>query len=51
LAAGWHRFGLDWFNRTGEAVLKLEMGRVSQPLAPIPAEDLAHDELEPAGGK
>jgi hypothetical protein len=46
---------LDWFNRTGDATLKLEMARAGQPLAPIPAEDLAHDEVSldaaPAPGK
>jgi hexosaminidase len=44
LAAGWHRFALDWFNRTGDAVLKVEMARIGQPRAPIAAADLAHEE-------
>jgi hexosaminidase len=45
LAAGWHTIELDWFNRTGDAALRLLMARTGEPLAPIPAADLAHERL------
>jgi alpha-L-fucosidase len=42
LAGGWHPIQLDWFNRTGEAVLDLRRARIGQKLEPIEARDLAH---------
>ncbi|MEW6071051.1 MAG: alpha-L-fucosidase [Planctomycetota bacterium] len=41
LAAGWHRLRVEWFNKTGGAVLDLQVGPAGAPPAPIAAADLA----------
>ena len=41
LAAGWHPLRVEWFNKTGGAVLDLEVGPVGTPPEPLAPERLA----------
>ena len=41
LARGWHRIQVEWFNKTGGAVLDLRMGRLGNELTEIPSTSLA----------
>jgi alpha-L-fucosidase len=42
LRAGWHKFRLRYFNKTGSAALSLKMGLVGAALAPVDAAQLSH---------
>lgn len=40
LAKGHHRITVEWFNKTGGAVLEVKMGKVGQPLKPLTLAEL-----------
>ncbi len=42
LAAGWHPIRVEWFNKTGGAVLDLTMGALGETPRPIAEEDLGN---------
>jgi alpha-L-fucosidase len=42
LQAGWHKFRLRYFNKTGSAALSLKMGLVGEALASVPAQSFQH---------
>ncbi len=42
LAAGLHEIEIEWFNKTGGAVLDLELGRVGEELRPVYPRALRH---------
>ncbi len=42
LAKGWHRFRLEWFNKTGGAEIGLRWARLGAPAKPVDPADLAH---------
>jgi alpha-L-fucosidase len=41
LAKGWHRIQVEWFNKTGGAVLDLRVGAIGSELKAIPSSSLA----------
>lgn len=42
LGKGAHKLRIEWFNGTGGAELKLQWGKVGQPLRPVKPSDYAH---------